>query len=115
MPVPSLPLPPEELARRLSRGLGARPDGLELSVAEPVLVEVAGDPGVELRVRVTATSRDTSSDGERWRVSIPVDPADLAPTVSLPAVILILRANLEEWWDVKDSEPEFAAWGRRLD
>ena len=114
MPVPTLPLAPEELARRLSEGLAPRPEGLELSVAEPVLIEVPEDPGRALRLRVTAATA-ADPDVQMWQLAIPLDPADLDPEVSPSALVAILRANLEEWWDVKDRDPRIAFWGRRLD
>jgi hypothetical protein len=114
MTVPPLPLAPEELARRLSEGLAPRPEGLELSVEQPILVEVPEDPGLVLRLRVTAATA-ADPDGQVWQLAIPLDPADLDPEVNPSALVTVLRANLEEWWDVKDSEPHIASWGRRLD
>ncbi|MGH3769273.1 MAG: hypothetical protein ACRDS0_00890 [Pseudonocardiaceae bacterium] len=110
---PALPTPPEDLARQLSRPLAPRRDGLELSVADPTLVETAEDPTLRLRLRVTVTTA-RSKTAEHWQVMIPLDPADLDPAVNPTAFVVTLRANLEEWWDMKDRESHIAAWGRRL-
>ncbi|MBV8542605.1 MAG: hypothetical protein JO063_09700 [Pseudonocardiales bacterium] len=107
----SLPLPPEDLARKLSRPLAPRRDGLELSVADPTLVETGDDPKLRLRVTVTTARCETP---EHWQVTIPLDPVDLDPAVNATAFATTLRANLEEWWDMKDRESRIAAWGRRL-
>jgi hypothetical protein len=64
-----------------------------------------------LRVTVT-TAR--SEIAEHWQITIPLDPADLDPGVNPTAFVAILRANLEEWWHMKDYESNIAAWGRRL-
>jgi hypothetical protein len=108
---PSLPVPPENLARKLSRPLAPRRDGLELSVADPTLVETGDGPGLRLRVTVTTAHSEMA---EYWQVTIPLDPADLDPAVNPTAFATILRADLEEWWDVKDRESRIATWGRRL-
>src|SRR4051812_43588074 len=108
MPQTPLPFAPEELARRLSRSLAPRPDGLELSVTEAVLADVPGDPGYELRMRVTATTV-TDPDGEVWQVNLPLGPEDFLPDIDPISFVVTIRANIEEWWDVKDAEPDFAA------
>jgi hypothetical protein len=109
---PSLPVPPEDLACKLSRPLAPRRDGLELSVVDPTLVKTGDDLRLRLRVTVTTARSETA---EHWQVSIPIDPADLDPAVNPSAFATTLRANLEEWWDVKDRESRIAAWGRRLE
>jgi hypothetical protein len=35
--------------------------------------------------------------------------------VNPSAFVLIVRANIDEWWAAKDNEPTFAEWGQRLD
>jgi len=62
-----------------------------------------------LRVRRTATD-----SAENWIVSLPVGRQDLSPAVRSESLILTLRANLEEWWDLKDHDPRVRASGRRL-
>lgn len=110
----SLPLPADELARKLSRTLAPRPSGLELIVTDVGLVPASGNDAV-LRLQVTVTTFEDSR-GQHWRVEIPLDPADLNPDVMTPqAFVVTVRANLEEWWDVRGAEPAVAAWGRRLD
>ncbi|MBV9012485.1 MAG: hypothetical protein JO272_10625 [Pseudonocardiales bacterium] len=108
---PALPISPEELARTLSRPLAPRRDGLELSVADPTLVETGDDLRLRLQVTVTTARSETA---EQWQVMIPLDLADLDPAVNPTAFATTLRVNLEEWWDMKDREPHIAAWGRRL-
>lgn len=103
--MPELPFSSEELARRLSRELAPRPDGLTLSVNEPGLVEEAD--GVVLRLRVAVRPA-----GEIWVLRLRLDPADL--DLDPAALVLVLRANIEEWWDCKDDEPHVAAWGHRI-
>lgn len=110
----TLPIPPAELARRLSRGLGPRRDGLELTVTSADLTPVH-DNRAQLRLLVTATTH-ADRRGQHWQVDIPIDTEDLDPQLlGTPALIITLRANLEEWWDVRAVEPDFAAWGHRLD
>jgi hypothetical protein len=106
MPVPPLPMSAEELARLLSRPL---PGGPALAVNDLVLVEVPGPPGWELRLRARVTVED-----QAWEVSFPVDPMDFDPDVVPASLVLVLRANLEEWWHTREHEPHTAAWGRRL-
>jgi len=113
MAVPALPMPPEELARSLSRALGGRSAGPALTVTEPGLVRTPDEPGLGLRVTVDAAGGPGHA-GETWRVTIPVDPIDLEPDVSPSALVTVLRANIEEWWDRKAYEPHLASWGRRL-
>jgi hypothetical protein len=50
------------------------------------------------------------------RVPQIVVKAGFSPAVNVnsSALLVILQANLEEWWDVKDREPGFADWGHRL-
>jgi hypothetical protein len=109
---PALPIPAEELALRLSRSLAPERNNLELSVTEVALLS---DPDADLKLQllVKVTSLD-SPKAQVWQVGIPIDPTDLDPAVNLSAFILIVRANLEEWWAVKTAEPRIAAWGRRL-
>jgi hypothetical protein len=108
-----LPLSAEELATRLSRSLASRRDGLQMIVENVALGEpVAG--AVPLRMRVTVTTHDHPRQ-QHWQVSVPLDPRDLDPGI-LPAqaFVVTVRANLEEWWDVRAAEPAVAAWGRQI-
>ncbi|MEV0664671.1 hypothetical protein ACIBI3_31900 [Actinomadura luteofluorescens] len=103
--MPELPFSSEELARRLSRELAPRPDGIALSVSDPVLVEEAD----RLVLRLQIAARPT---GEVWELRFPLDPVDL--DLDPVAFVLVLRANIEEWWDCKDAEPHVATWGHRI-
>jgi hypothetical protein len=104
-----LPMDPDELAAAISRELAPRPDHLQLSVSGLGLVGGA-EPQLRMRVRATADAMSPES----WEMTIPIDPADLDPEVVPSSFVLVIRANLEEWWDVKAFEPSIAAWGRRL-
>jgi hypothetical protein len=73
MPTPSLPIAALDLAQQLNHGLAPRRNGLTLSVADPLLVEIQDDVDVGLQLRVTVAS--VLGDGtETWQVTIPVDP-----------------------------------------
>ena len=114
MALPALPIPPEELARSLSRALGGRSAGPALTVTEPGLVRTPDEPGFGLRLTVDVDG-GAGGAGETWRVTIPVDPIDLEPDVSPSALVTVLRANIEEWWDRKADEPRLASWGHRVE
>jgi hypothetical protein len=108
----ALPIPPDVLAKRLSRNLGPRRDGLELHVTQ-VQLKALGAAEALLKLQVTATTH-ADPKGQRWEVSIPLGPIELHPDVTTSALFITLRANLEEWWDVREAEPDIAAMGRRL-
>lgn len=114
MPSPALPMPGEQLAARLSRGLAPGYDLVELAVASPSLVRdgTTGE-GLALRVHVSVTL--PGFQAQQWQVTVPVDRTDLDPSVNPSAFVTTLRANLEEWWATKDQESTTAAWGRRLE
>jgi len=99
------PFPPDELARRLSQNLAARPNGLVLTVSSPALARTPDGPALTLRLNAQPAD-------ETWDLAIPLDPVDL--TLAPQALVAVLRANIEEWWDCKDAEPHLAAWGHRL-
>ena len=112
MPIGSLPMPAVELGRRLSRTLAPRRDGLQLSVADPELIETPTNFGLMVKVTVTT---DGMPGADSWRVTVPLDPLDLDPAVDPASFVTTIRANLEEWWDMKGVEPLIAAWGHHLD
>ena len=98
-----LPYEPEELAVELSRPLASR-DRCRLTV-ESLWLEGEDDPdSVVLVLQVSARAHPAAAE-EHWRVSLPVSPQDLDPEVSRQALAVTLRANLEEWWDTKSSDP----------
>jgi hypothetical protein len=54
---------------------------------------------------------DAIADGhrQRWRLTLDNALADLADEqASLDSAALIVRANVEEWWQLKDIEPASA-------
>lgn len=56
---------------------------------------------------------------ENWRVRLPWDAFDMDPETHADRAVLRghalnIAAGLEEWWDVKDVEERFAAFGYRL-
>ncbi len=104
MPEPELPMPTEQLGQRLSIPLGGSAAGPALHVTGLSLVRNAD--GLGLRLDVTAGV-------EHWLVTIPLDPIDLDPEVSADALVVTLRANLEEWWHTKDHDSRVAGWGVR--
>jgi hypothetical protein len=108
----SLPIPAEDLARELNRHPAPSPDGAELTIIDPALVGSADNNDLALRLRVNATA---GGRAESWQLTIPLDPIDLDPKVNPSAFVQIVRANIDEWWAVKDNEPAIAGWGRRLD
>ncbi|MCO5968990.1 hypothetical protein [Actinoallomurus soli] len=74
-------------------------------MSEPVLVEEADR--LVLRLQIAARPA-----GELWELRLSLDPVDL--DLDPAALVLVLRANIEEWWDCKDTEPHIAAWGHRI-
>jgi hypothetical protein len=108
----SLPIPAEDLARELNRHPAPSPDGAELTIIDPTLVGSADNNDLALRVYVNATAHGRA---ESWQLTIPLDPIDLDPKVNPSAFVLIVRANIDEWWAVKDNEPTVAGRGQRPD
>lgn len=69
--------------------------------------------GVALLVRLghSAASRQPA---QLWRVKIPLSFQEVSDETYDSATVAIIRANLREWWDLKDSEPKVASWGSRI-
>jgi hypothetical protein len=66
---------------------------------------------LNLRIRV---SRD-SGDDELWDFNLPMDACEFDPAVNLQAFVVIVRANIEEWWALRHREPTVAALAGRLE
>jgi hypothetical protein len=110
--VPQLPIPAEHLAELLSRPLAPRPGGWQLTVTHLHVVE----EHKALRVVMAVTCRpDAASSAQQWRVAVPVGEEDLDSSVLPQTLVTILRANLEEWWDTKSSDPQTGSWAIRTD
>ena len=111
MPTPQLPVADKELVRLLNRPL-TRPDhrSVNLTVDSAQAREGIGPTklGLELAVRVSTPARGRES---AWTVVIPLDPLDIAEGMTPQAFVATMRANLEEWWACKDTDPEIARWG----
>lgn len=61
----------------------------------------AAAEGVDLRLDVIVTMAKSAE--ERRQLTIPVPAGDLDSDVLGPeAFVFTIRANIEEWWDVKD-------------
>jgi hypothetical protein len=114
MPRPSLPLPAADLARQLSKPLAPRRNGLELSVVAAQLIDTGAELALQLDVSITSDDQPTP---QRWQVTLPLgpaDPEDPLEDLKPESFVITIRANLEEWWDMKAQEPHIAAWGQRL-
>lgn len=102
---------PEVLTARLSRNLGPRRDGLELVVGS--IDAVRSGEGVDVVLGVTATNQSLSKP-QSWRVAFPTSAAALSELHDLDTFVLLYRAALEEWWDVRGYEPQTARLGTRI-
>jgi hypothetical protein len=92
-----------ELVRSLGQVFGERdPARPRLTVMAARLISGRSLSHVEFVV--------SEGDGRRWRVRVPVDRVDLTASISAQAFLATMRANLQEWWDLKDVEPAIEAW-----
>jgi hypothetical protein len=107
-----LPCDPEELATELSRPLAAR-DRRRLTVQSLWLERGESADSARLMLLVRARSHGQSAE-EQWRVALPVGAQDLDPAVSRQALVVTLRANLEEWWDTKGFDAVSRTLGTRI-
>lgn len=100
-----------DLERELNRPLAPRRNGLVLEVSDLSIRNRGGaDPTLIMVVR----ARDDSGLAEAWEVALPIDRDLLDAGVDPTAVTRTMRANVEEWWDLKDVEAPFRAMGTRL-
>lgn len=109
-----LPVSADQLASLLNRPLAPRRDGLELDVRSARITDE--NKRICLIVEVAASSDRQAL--QRWSVNIPLGRTDEQPSLAEEtpeAFIVTCRANLEEWWDVKNNEPTIGAWGSRID
>lgn len=109
---PALPGDATALARDLSRPLVPR-DRYRLDVRSVAVVAspVPGEAVLDLLVDAVP---DAGRAAERWQVALPVALADLDPAVAYDALVLTLRAGLEEWWATRGHDPVTRRFGRRL-
>ena len=106
----TLPMPADELAARLSRALAPGHDPVVLSVSRVALVP---PPEAALALLLALVAEPPGGTHGHWEVTVPVDPVDLGQDVRTDAFVLTVRANLEEWWAMKDREAGLAMQGRR--
>lgn len=78
-------------------------------------VESVTVDGTTSRLWLQVAREPSEGRPERWQVWLPVDRDDLSAGISAEAFVAVLRGNVRERWDLKDSDPEEAARGRRLD
>ena len=107
-----LPLEPKALASELSRPLAVR-DKRRLDVTSVSLVGGAESESLRLELTVLAIPASVAAT-EHWRVTIPLSPEDLDPEILPASFVVTIRANLEEWWDTKGSDPFTSKMGQRL-
>ncbi len=101
---------PSELGPALSGALRGPGDQPELTVTDVRLIRLGDATSAALSAVVQIAARDLPL--ERWEWHLPLSEDEFA----MPAITFLetIRANLEEWWHVKDREPHFAALGHRL-
>lgn len=103
--------PHDLLAARLSQGLDRRPEDLHLLVKSVDVVRRGESTTIRLVVEASDNVRPIA---EVWQVDLPADEATLEELTDLHTFVLIYRAALEEWWDVRGYEPRTAERGHRL-
>lgn len=62
--------------------------------------ELSGEPA--LRMTVSAHPA-LDEPAQTWRVTLLLDSEDLLEDPNIQAHLVVVRANLEEWWQTKDS------------
>jgi hypothetical protein len=100
-----LPWPAGLLAERLSRNLSRLPGDPTLLVSSVSLQSGDGDA-----VRLVVWT----PNNQRWQVTFPLDPGEAERLTDLDAFVLIYRANLEEWWALRDRDSQVASHGERI-
>jgi hypothetical protein len=103
----SLPCDPDLLATELRRPL-VPTDRHRLAV-ETVELRPGDQPDSGLLVLRVQAVPAPGAPVEYWQLDLPMSKDDLDPQVTHHAFVTTLRANIEEWWATKDSEPHTAA------
>lgn len=98
--------PADELARQLSVALPGPPSEWALSVES---VHRASDKTPVSMVVVCTPNRGGS---ERWELTLPSDADD--DHLNRSALVMTMRANIEEWWATRRGEALTEAMGRRI-
>jgi hypothetical protein len=104
-----LPLTPDELAARLHMD-----DPFDAGRGE-LEVESLDVHETDFALALLVVHVHPLHGSHRWRVLLPIDESDLDSEISAEAFTATVRANLREWWDLKDIDEEHAAMGSRLD
>lgn len=107
-----LPLPPDEMAAALS-GVILLPttSGAPVTITvSDVEVRPTAAEALLFAANLTVTAADRTTEEWSWHLEL----TDVELDMPAQTLVRTIRANLEEWWHVKDVEPEFANWGRRL-
>lgn len=106
-----LPIPAASFAQALSGKISGS-DNPEITVTSCALrAETDDEQVIVFHAELVVVPPDNGSP-ERWLWALPIQEVDLTlPTDSLVATV---RANLEEWWFAKDSEPRIAMLGNRI-
>jgi hypothetical protein len=87
----------------LSRSLGSAHVEWQLTVIDGNYGpdELTGDPVV----RMTVAARPALDEPEQtWRVTLQLDSVDFLEDPNLEAQLVVVRANLEQWWETKDTK-----------
>jgi hypothetical protein len=106
-----LPIPAASFAQALSGKISGS-DNPEITVTNCALRAQTDDERLLVFHAELAVLPSDDGSPERWLWDLPIQEVDLTlPTDSLVATV---RANLEEWWFAKDSEPRSAMLGRRV-
>jgi hypothetical protein len=96
----------DELLQAIRKPLGDFPDALTVDRVHPA---AAGDPG-SLLCDLTVHDTDRAT---RWRLTVK-DALDDLDDKTLETAALIVRANIEEWWHTRNSEPLVARMAEQL-
>ncbi|MCU1676324.1 MAG: hypothetical protein JWM93_1082 [Frankiales bacterium] len=99
-----LPIPAAALCDELSRPVTGF---TQVDVRD---VRLADEQGLRpvLVVLAALTPSGPEAQPVRWRVSVQLDAEDLR--LSPQAFVATIRANLEEWQQLKDVDPRVAGW-----
>ena len=80
-----------------------RPIGDPTPARPALIVRSIHDDGVRMVVELDAGRQ--GAQAQRWELNFPSTEGDLTQ-MPLDHAALIVRANLEEWWDTRDQYPD---------
>ena len=95
----------DDLCRAVQKPLGdfRHERGAAYPARPVIVVHRLHDDGVHLVVELDAGGQ--GEQGQRWELTFSSIEGDLT-RMPLDHAALILRANLEEWWDIRDQYPD---------